>query len=456
MSGFNEAGKTSLIEAFDHLIEHKATSNNGKVRSVQPVGKDVGPEVEAVFTVGPHKVRYFKRWLKSKTTELTFLEGPRRGQSETGDAAHNVLTDLWEGMDTTLWKASRLMQATALEVSPLSSSSSLQKALSVQAGEVIDDTSSTPVLTRVSEIVDEFYTKGRAEGKLLKDARKRVQEAQNAITDTTSALEALEADIAALTALEEEINQRTGDLKLEHERLAPLEEQVTVAHAAKATIKESEKTVSIRTKGCRFRTGSPRCAQPSYCFRQRGRGRTGRPQGKALQVPGKMRAPLEKEISDLAARAKEEREKHKVVSDLLAQANRFVPEQAGTRRHQGDGSIAHQIRGLDQRISRRSNCASLSPIDPKTVEKVTDLEREIEIAETVAKAGAAQISMVALAGDRHVLLDGEDISLGESPHNIPVLTDVTVEVPGDFRFTVSPHATSAEALSRLEAQQGRA
>ena len=52
---------TSLIEAFDHLIEHKATSNNGKVRSVQPVGKDVGPEVEAVFhTVGPHKVRYLQ------------------------------------------------------------------------------------------------------------------------------------------------------------------------------------------------------------------------------------------------------------------------------------------------------------------------------------------------------------------------------------------------------------
>lgn len=450
VSGFNEAGKTSLIEAFDHLIEHKATSNNGKVRSVQPVGKDVGPEVEAVFTVGPHKVRYFKRWLKSKTTELTFLEGPRRGQSETGDAAHNVLTDLWEGMDTTLWKASRLMQATALEVSPLSSSSSLQKALSVQAGEVIDDTASTPVLTRVSEIVDEFYTKGRAEGKLLKDARKRVQEAQNDVTDSTSALEALEADIAALTALEEEINQRTGDLKLEHERLAPLEEQVTVAHAAKATIKESEKTVASAQKDVDS-------AQAALDARSLLIASAKEAEDELAALKEKRNsaredaAPLEKEISDLAARAKEEREKHKVVSDLLAQANRFDRSKRAREDIKAMEALLTKYEALTSEIAQVT--AGLSPIDPKTVEKVTDLEREIEIAETVAKAGAAQISMVALAGDRHVLLDGEDISLGESPHNIPVLTDVTVEVPGELRFTVSPHATSAEALSRLEAQR---
>ena len=202
----------------------------------------------------------------------------------------------------------------------------------------------------------------------------------------------------ALTALEEEINQRTGDLKLEHERLAPLEEQVTVAHAAKATIKESEKTVASAQKDVDS-------AQAALDARSLLIASAKEAEDELAALKEKRNsaredaAPLEKEISDLAARAKEEREKHKVVSDLLAQANRFDRSKRAREDIKAMEALLTKYEALTSEIAQVT--AGLSPIDPKTVEKVTDLEREIEIAETVAKAGAAQISMVALAGDRH-------------------------------------------------------
>ena len=144
-----------------------------------------------------------------------------------------------------------------------------------------------------------------------------------------------------------------------------------------------------------------------------------------------MRLPSKRKSATSRRAPEEEREKHKVVSDLLAQANRFDRSKRAREDIKAMEALLTKYEALTSEIAQVT--AGLSPIDPKTVEKVTDLEREIEIAETVAKAGAAQISMVALAGDRHVLLDGEDISLGESPqHTFPFSPMPRVEVPGQF------------------------
>ena len=75
--GANEVGKTSLVDALDLLLTEKDTSTKTAVRSVKPVGRDSGSEVEAEISTGPYRFTYRKRWHRSTETVLTVHE-PRR------------------------------------------------------------------------------------------------------------------------------------------------------------------------------------------------------------------------------------------------------------------------------------------------------------------------------------------------------------------------------------------
>lgn len=71
------------------------------------------------------------------------------------------------------------MQATALEQSALDASTSLQRALDARAGGAVDDTTSGPLIEKVTAEADAYYTPTRAEKKILKDAQARVDEARS-------------------------------------------------------------------------------------------------------------------------------------------------------------------------------------------------------------------------------------------------------------------------------------
>jgi recombinational DNA repair ATPase RecF len=110
--GANEVGKTSMIEALDLLLQYKDRSGHKDVKVVKPTHADVGAEVAAEITTGPYRFSYRKRFHKKCETQLTILE-PRREQL-TGDEAHErVVAMLEETVDTRLWHAQRVLQATS-------------------------------------------------------------------------------------------------------------------------------------------------------------------------------------------------------------------------------------------------------------------------------------------------------------------------------------------------------
>ena len=137
VEGANEVGKTSLVDALDLLLTEKDTSTKTAVRSVKPVGRDSGSEVEAEISTGQYRFTYRKRWHRSTETVLTIVQ-PRREQL-TGVPAHErVKQMLAETLDDGLWKALRMMQAAPLSEVPLSGSGALTAALDAAAGEVHD------------------------------------------------------------------------------------------------------------------------------------------------------------------------------------------------------------------------------------------------------------------------------------------------------------------------------
>ena len=136
VSGANEIGKSSMIEALDLLLEAKDRSTKKEVKQVKPTHADVGAEVTAEISTGPYRFVYRKRFHKKRETELTVL-APRREQL-TGDEAHDrVRAMLGETVDTELWQAQRVLQSASTAAVDLSGCDALSRALDVAAGRAV-------------------------------------------------------------------------------------------------------------------------------------------------------------------------------------------------------------------------------------------------------------------------------------------------------------------------------
>ncbi|EUA50145.1 hypothetical protein I552_1081 [Mycobacterium xenopi 3993] len=118
----------------DLLLESKDRSTKKDVKQVKPTHADVGSEVTAEISTGPYRFVYHKRFHKKCETQLTVL-APHREQL-TGDEAHErVRAMLAETVDTELWHAQRVLQATSTTAVDLSGCDALSRALDVAAGD---------------------------------------------------------------------------------------------------------------------------------------------------------------------------------------------------------------------------------------------------------------------------------------------------------------------------------
>ncbi|ANI41314.1 AAA family ATPase [Mycolicibacterium vaccae] len=163
VSGPNEVGKSSMLEALDLLLESKDRSSRKEVKQVKPTHADVGAEVTAEISAGPYRFVYRKRFHKRPETELTVLS-PRREQL-TGDEAHErVRAILAESVDLDLWQAQRVLQSAPTSAVELSGCNALSRALDVVAGEVDDAPAAaagnmeTLLIDRVEEEFRRYFT----------------------------------------------------------------------------------------------------------------------------------------------------------------------------------------------------------------------------------------------------------------------------------------------------------
>ena len=153
VSGANEIGKSSMIEALDLLLRAKDRSTKKEVKQVKPTHVDEGAEITAVISTGPYRFEYYKRFHKRPETRLT-VTAPAREQL-TGDEAHDrVQGILAETVDTELWQAQRVMQSASTASVDLSGCDALARALDVAAGQASTLSGTEPLL--IDRIEGEF------------------------------------------------------------------------------------------------------------------------------------------------------------------------------------------------------------------------------------------------------------------------------------------------------------
>ncbi|GAB7068985.1 AAA family ATPase [Mycobacterium hodleri] len=449
VSGANEIGKSSMIEALDLLLEAKDRSTKKEVKQVKPTHADEGAEITAVISTGPYRFEYFKRFHKKPETRLT-VSAPQREQL-TGDEAHErVLAILAETVDTELWQAQRVLQSGSTASVDLSGCDALARALDAAAGQAVTLSGSEPLLVdRIDAEFRQYFTAmGRATGPLasavarLRDAQQQVEQCQAAVAEVDEA-------VVRHAELSDEL------LRLSQQR-AQAAERVRVATTAAAAVKKLEDRLAQARA----------LAEPAEMARVASEA--------ALGERRRLRAELTERTTTIAGL---EAAVTAAADDATA-ANQAAVEAATAAEAARVGAVdaaarVETVRATVERIARRGElsrlAATLAKVDAAASELAgveaelagitltDDVMRDVEMAALATERAAFQAELASArveldaAVDLRVVVDGQPVELSSGvTWTQNVTTSATLDLPGVMTVRLIPGAPAADSQGRLD------
>jgi AAA ATPase-like protein len=452
VSGANEIGKSSMIEAIDLLLDAKDRSAKKEVKQVKPTHADVGAEVTAEISCGPYRFVYRKRFHNKCETELTVL-APRREQL-TGDEAHErVRMILAETVDTDLWRAQRVLQSASTAPVDLSGCDALSRALDVAAGQSAALSGNEPVLVdRIdAEYLRYFTSTGRSTGEWAA-ATDKLTQADAEVARCTAAL----AEVDDCVRRHAEMSAALAELAAAR---AAANQRLTKAHAAAdavaeltAELKEAEVILSAAT-------ATADASAAAISERQR----------LDTEVENRVRA-----VAELDARAADAAENESIAravhDDVAAAAERSAAtlQQAQVRAEAARVTFDRlSDRDEANRLAARLVKVDAARRDLETAEQqintslVTDaVLRDIEVAVAAVERASNRAELASVhieltaSTDIDVRVQGRMISLAaEQTFTTSASTSTDVEVPGVLRARVVPGTPVCDTHATLEAAQ---
>lgn len=452
VSGDNEIGKSSMIEAFDLLLHSKDRSTKKDVKAVKPTHADVGAEITAEISTGPYRFTYRKRFHKRCETELTILT-PRREQL-TGDEAHErVLALLDETVDMDLWQAQRVLQAASTALVDLSGCDSLSRALDVAAGEAVQLSGAEPLLVdRIeAEYLRYFTPTGRPTGdwaaatNRLRTADDEVARCAAAVAQVDDAVRthgALTRDLALLTDERADASKRLATARAAAEAVGVLTQQLKEADVVAAAAADTHAaSLAALTERRRLRADiDERTAAIAQLEA-----------AAAEALEDQMTAAEVQEAADAAAEAARAAVP---TSQARVDAARRAVEQLAAR-DEAD-RLAARITKIDvarrevERIDRGLAGIALTDASMRTIEEAA---AAVEMAESQVELMSARIELVATS-DLEILLDGEPVALqGGVTWSSSASAARKIELPGVLTARVVPGTPASETQAKLDAAQ---
>lgn len=452
VSGANEIGKSSMIEALDLLLEAKDRSGKKEVKQVKPTHADVGAEVSAEISTGPYRFMYRKRFHKRAETQLTVL-APVREQLSGDEAHERVLAMLAETVDTSLWQAQRVLQASSTAPVDLSGSDALARALDVAAGEAVALSGDEPLLIeRIdAEYLRYFTATGRPTGEWA------------AVTKRLAAAEEQLAQCAAAVAEVDDAVRRHAQLSVEATRAAAQRDEARAGLAAARKAADEVAALVQRLKEAEVVAEAARVAQAAA--------------GAALTERRRLRAELDERAATIAelqsalavadGETTTAREVHEAAEGAAEQALVAVQEHESrveaarttltrmTERDEADRlatrltKIDAAVRDLDQ-VTRELAEIALDDAGMRAIEAAAVA---VERAAGQAELASARIELVAVA-DREVRVDQAQVPLAAGqPWSVNTTADTEIDVPGVLTVRVVPGAPAAQTRARLDEAQ---
>ncbi len=452
ISGANEIGKSSMIEALDLLLESKDRSTKKDVKQVKPTHTDEGAEVTAEISTGPYRFTYFKRFHKRPVTELT-ITAPNREQW-TGDEAHDrVRAMLTETVDVRLWEAQRVLQSASTAPVDLSGSDALSRALDVAAGQAVALSGSEPLLVdRVEDEFRQYFTAtGRPTGewaaamKRREDAEAEVAVCEAAVAEVNDAVAAhdqLTAGLAALALERSAAAQRLESAQATSsavEKLIESLERARVVSTAAASTHDALLATLEERRRLRAEVDSDTAAIGELDVAV---AHAEQEEAAAREVHVAAEATANAAAADVESRQAEVDAARGVLEQVAQcdEADRLAARLAKI------DSADRRLRDLDRGLTE----IRLSDLSMRLIEAAS---AAVDVASAAAEAASARIEVVA-ATQLEITVGGEPMSLHPgATWSTSATAPTDVEVPGVLTVRVVPGTPAADTGAELDTKR---
>ncbi|MCT1694203.1 AAA family ATPase [Corynebacterium sanguinis] len=230
LHGDNEAGKSTVLDAIDAVLNFKHSTSDSRVKVLAPAGKDVGPEITLRATVGPYTFSVRKVFLRKKRSELT-ITAPKREQFTGREADDKLEAILDEHLDKTLAATLFLRQGELDPGIAAAGIPSITRALDTgEAGsdEAAPGTEDTALMQRIEAEYLRFFTAKGRKNAAYADLEKRVESVSASVAE-------LDAEVARLSGFVDEVARKETEIaRISAELPEAVEQEATRAEEAAA------------------------------------------------------------------------------------------------------------------------------------------------------------------------------------------------------------------------------
>jgi hypothetical protein len=234
----NEAGKSTLLDAVDVLLEYKDSSKAQRVKDLQPADRDVPSTIEVELTCGAYHLTCTKTYNHRPGTVLT-IHAPHQ-QTLRGTEAHDRLREILESdVDLALYQALRFTQGRDLDAVAFGGSDVLAARLDAAAGGAgaPDDRG---LLERATAEYRRWYTPTGLPGQAIRAAAQELAAAEERHAALATRVTELQQEVDELARIERELPA------LHRRRTDELAPRLAAARDAVARVREARAAVGTR------------------------------------------------------------------------------------------------------------------------------------------------------------------------------------------------------------------
>lgn len=447
--GDNETGKSSLLEAFDLLLNLPDDSKAARVKATQPAGRDVGTEVEAEFTLGELSLGYRKRWFKQRLTELR-IESGGSTRTLTGREAHDEAVRLFgEHVDRTLWSALVVGQEDSLTMPAPGSVSTVLTALDAVSPEgdgEVDHGESVSLVDAVErEYLRYFTAGGKPTGEHAEIVRRRA-DAESAVADAERRCAEVEQDVTRAERLSE--NRGILAKRLAEQRgtvQAVRAEQLTAAELLDRVdrLRHDEELAAARSTAAR---GERERREALVADRDR-RERTAAEATEAAQVAVEALRAAEAELNRRTTELAAIRERHTAARERVTRLDAHSSYLRDTADLAELDARLASVEAAEAEARAAGVVLDQNPVDDDAAEAVEVAHRELLAAKAALAAGAPKLDVRRL-GEPVVEVDGS--SRSEPEFEVLAERRTEIVVPDVLAISVHPGGGAAELAATQE------